>query len=248
MPPNIEDPIDSSGNSVEDSGRNSLGSQGRTALLVVTALVVIYSAVTTITAGLVTRPRQQTERLLPLTTSKKVDGILASYRKDGIRFTDPQEDALRRLLGRWESREDLYSYFSSTTGGVDIARLMEWARADNDPDALALVLLRPDLNEAAARLGIMVPEGEIISVLVQHLAMREVPSIDGGGSLWILRGVWMRRPDIAERFTVDGRVAVKPLLEWASTAPTNDPDHAVLGPIALNLQIILADLKRQTKD
>lgn len=224
---------------------NSLGSKGRTALLIVTALVVIYSAVTTITAGLVTQPRQQTEQLLPLTKSKKVNGIVASYRKEGVSFTDPQEDALRRLLGRWETREDLYTYFSTAEGDVDIVRLMEWARADNDPDALALVLLRPNLNEAAARLGIMVPDGEIISVLVQHLAMREVPSIDGGGSLWILRGVWMRRPDIAKRFTVNGRVAVKPLLEWASTAPTNDPDHTVLGPIALNLQIILADLKRE---
>ncbi len=214
----------------------------RKILLAATALTIVFASVQTIDQGLVHRRSPTAESTYPRSTTSAVEAELSGYRKEGIRFTRSQEDALRRLLGRWETREDLKSNFSLSGGTVDIVALVRWAQGNDDPDALALSLLRPDLNEAAARLGIMIPDGEVLNVLVQTLAMRKSATIEGGGWIYVLRNVWVRRPDIRGRFTVNGRVAVRPLLEWAATVNKSDPDFGVLENGGLDFPVILNDL------
>ncbi len=212
-----------------------------TALRLVVALVVIGAAV----PALLTLPGRNwrdPEPTLEPSRSDVADRTLAALHDDGVRFSDRQRDALRRLIALWERRADVRGTFVTGTGDPDLVTLLRWAGQDNDPDAVELALLRPALSEAAARMGVLDVGGGIVAVLSQTLSMRSDPSYRMGGPLWLLVQAWNRRPDVRERFTTDGVVNVRGLITWASAVPVDDPDFASMRVVAGDFDRLIDDL------
>jgi hypothetical protein len=170
--------------------------------------------------------------------------VLDQLHDDGIRFTSSQRDAMRRLIGLWERRGDIRQLFVTGTGDPDLPALIRWANQNQDPDTLQLVVIRPALSEAAARMGLLDADGDIIPVLVQTIAMREQPKERVGGALWILAEVWNRRADVRTSFSEDGVVNVRALFGWAATLPVTDRDYETLRPAINAFDKVLDELPR----
>ncbi len=214
----------------------------RRTVLLATALVIVFASVHTIDTGLVRRRPNQPEIAFKVSHTTLVNAVMADFRAEGIRFTSGQDDALRRLIGRWEHRPDIRKVFSLPDGRPNIVGLIRWADANGDPDAITFASFRADLDEAAARIGVMVPDAEIVSVLAQTLAMRPRPAVEGDGAMWVIRNLWVKRPDLRKRFLVGGRVRVRDLLNWVANAPRTDPDYQQLEPISLIVNQVLDEL------
>jgi hypothetical protein len=204
-------------------------------------LVAVGAAASSV-SGVFDRTWTDPEPALSVSKSSVADTVIRTQRDAGIIFTDRQDNALRRLIGLWERRNDVQTLFSTPGGQPDMVNLLRWAEQDNDPDALQLAVIRPALREAAARMGIMRADGSVIEVFVQSVAMRPKPRFVAGGSLWDLAQVWGRRPDLQQRFSSNGVVDVRALFTWAASVPTNDPDAAVLAPVAGTFDQLVEEL------
>jgi hypothetical protein len=224
------------------STRSSVAQHVRLVTLVATALVVLFASVHTVDAGLIRRRPNQPEIAFKISRTPLANSTITSYQREGIRFTPGQTEALRRLIGRWEHRADIRKVFSLPDGRPNVVGLIRWADANGDPDAITFASFRADLDEAAARIGVMVPDGEMVAVLSQTLAMRPRPVVEGDGAMWVIRNVWRARPDLQKRFLVDGRVNVRALLNWVANAPRTDPAYKQLEPISLIVNQILDEL------
>jgi hypothetical protein len=211
-------------------------------VLLATALTVIFASVHTIDSGLVRRRPNQPEIAFKVSRTPLANSVMAGYRTEGVRLTAGQDDALRRLIGRWEHRSDIRKAFSLPNDRPNVVGLIRWADANGDPDAITFASFRADLDEAAARIGVMVPDAEIVSVLAQTLAMRPRPVVEGDGAMWVIRNLWIQRPDLRKRFLVEGRVKVRDLLNWVANAPRTDPAYKQLEPISLIVNQVLDEL------
>lgn len=209
--------------------------------------LVVVAAAGSIVASVARDPWPDPEPFLAPSRSALADETLRDVESDGVRFTARQQDSLRRLIGLWERRADLRALLVTGTGSPDMVSLIRWANQNNDPDALQLALIRPSLSEAAARMGMLDANGDIIPVLVHTLAMRPSPTYRVAGSIWDLAEIWNRRRDIRERFSSDGVVNVRGLYAWASSVPADDPDFAVLKPSFLAFDQVLDELPPITR-
>jgi hypothetical protein len=219
----------------------SLQTFGTKAVRVMVGLVALWAAVSSI-AGAPSRRWNDPEPSLSVSRSSVATRTIDDQRDRGIRFTKRQEHALRQLIGLWERRQDVRTLFSTPKGEPDVVNLLRWAKQNNDPDALQLAMIRPALDEASARMGILGADGDVIAVFVQSVAMRPEPRFVVGGALWDLAQVWNRRPDLRKRFTDNGVVNVRGIFTWAATVPRTDPDFDTLKATAGNFDQVLAEL------
>ncbi len=224
------------------STKNKFTSFIRVAVLVATALAIVFGSVRTI-GSTISSPRSEPELTFTRSESAETNAILADFTREGIRFTQPQESALRQLFKRREQRPDIQRVLDREDGTPHVPRLIVWALSNSDADAITFDAIRGDLSEAAARIGVPLPDGgEIVSVLQQTLAMRAEPVVQGDGAMWVIRNLWMQRMDIQRRFAVDGRVQVRELLNWVANAPRSDPSYLELEPISLIVGQVLDEL------
>lgn len=174
------------------------------------------------------------------------DRLLRSIRDDGVRVDDRVATALQALVGEWTTRPDLRSLYTTADGLPDVQALLSWAASSPDSSAYRLLPYRNSLDELGYRMAILPPNGDIVPVLGWTLRNRERPVQDATPSLIRLADTWKARPDIRERFTLNGRIRVRALLFWAANVTPDDPDFTALYEVAPQLAQLVAEYRGPT--
>lgn len=153
----------------------------------------------------------------------RIKAVEKELRRNGVRISRDVHQLLAVLLTEWESRADLQASFSTPAGDPDIGRLLDWASGLPDAFSTAIVPRLGAIAELKGRMSILPPDGNVLPVLYWTLQNRIRPFSNLGPVIARLADVWKRRPELGERFTMDGRVDVPALLQWANTLPPSDP-------------------------
>ena len=167
----------------------------------------------------------------------------AALRRSGVRVEGRVSTALDALVAVWTGRPDLQQTFTLDRGLPDVQGLLSWVAATPDASAFDLITYRSALDELGYRMAILPPNGDIVPVLAWTLRNRPHPVQISTDALLRVADAWRARPEIRDRYTVNGRVRVRALLFWASTVTPDDPSFVAFAPVSMQLAFLVREYK-----
>ena len=184
-----------------------------------------------------------TEHVQPADSTYTSRSTRAALRRSGVRVEGRVATALDALIGVWSARPDLQQTFTLDRGIPDVQGLLSWVAATPDASAFDLVTYRGALDELGYRMAILPPNGDIVPVLAWTLRNRPHPVQISTDALLRVADAWRARPEIRDRYTVNGRVRVRALLFWASIVTPDDPNYVAFAPVSMQLAFLAREYK-----